>query len=124
MVKEDKQRHQDLILKTIHHLEKIGHTDVKADISGYESPTSFSMKNRGTTVTPDIVSTSPHGNTHYVDLGVKSDYPVLLKSKWKFLQTLFELKNRTFRIVTHRGHYSFTDKLVGEMNSVQPAMRM
>ena len=59
MVKEDKQRHQDLILKTIHHLEKIGHTDVKADISGYESPTSFSMKNRGTTVTPDIVSTTP-----------------------------------------------------------------
>lgn len=33
MVKEEeKKRHKDLILKTIHHLEKLGHTKVKADI--------------------------------------------------------------------------------------------
>jgi len=44
MVKEEeKERHKDLIFKTIHHLEKRGHTEVKADIEGYESPTSFEM---------------------------------------------------------------------------------
>ena len=124
MTKEEKQKHQGLILKTIQHLEKIGHTDIKADIEGYESPTSFEMKKRGTTVTPDIVSTTPGGKKHYADLGVKSDEPVLLKSKWKFLQTLSEIKDRSFRVITHRGHYGFTDKLIGEMNAVKPALRM
>lgn len=82
------------------------------------------MKKRGITVTPDIVSTTPGGKKHYADLGVKSDEPVLLKSKWKFLQTLSEIKDRSFRVITHRGHYGFTDKLIGEMNAVKPAIRM
>lgn len=124
MIKAEKKRYKKLIVKTINHLENRGHTEIKADIEGYDKPTSFSMKKRGVDITPDIVSVSPNGKKHYVDLGVKSETPVLLKTKWKFLQTLAEIKDRSFRVITHKGHYSFTDKLLGEMTNLQPAMRM
>jgi len=124
MTKEEKKTYQGLIIKTINKLEKQGHTDIKADIEGYKNPTSFKMKQRRMTITPDVVSVTPNGKTHYVDLGVKSEEPILLKTKWKFLQTLAEMKDRSFRVVTHIGHYNFTDRLIADMNSIQPAMRM
>ena len=124
MIKEQKEKHKNLIEKTINFLKKLGHTDIKADIDGYESPTSFEMRNRNITVTPDIVSVTPNGKMHYVDLGVKSEKPILLKSKWKFLHTLSEIKNRSFRVITHRGHYGFTEKLLSEMTPAQTALKI
>ena len=124
MVKDEKKKYENLIVKTINHLEKLGYTDFKADIEGYESPRSFEMRGRSMKVTPDIVSRTPNGKLHYVDVSVKTDEPVLLKTKWKFLETLAEIKNRSFRIITHRGHYSFTDKLLGQMNLTASSLKI
>lgn len=124
MIREEKEKHENLIIKTIKHLKKLGYTDIKADVEGYETPKSFEMRSQNITVTPDIVSKTPNGKVHYVDISVKSDQPILLKTKWKFLKTLSELKNRSFRVITHKGHYSFTDKLLSEMSPIQTALKI
>lgn len=124
MIKAEKEIHKSLIEKTIEHLKDLGYTDIKADIQGYESPKSFEMQSRRLKLTPDIVSTDPNGKVQYIEVGVKSDYPIIVKSKWKFLNTLAELKNRGFRIISHRGHYSFTDNLIDDLALKQAAVKL
>lgn len=124
MIQQEKKDHKELIVKTIEHLENIGYTDIKADINGYESPKSFEMKSQNLKITPDIVSKNPNGKVHYVEVGVKTKNPILLKSKWKFLKTLAEIKNRSFQVIAHRGHYGFTDKLINEIESSRVAVRI
>jgi hypothetical protein len=82
------------------------------------------MKSLNLKVTPDIVSMSSGGKAHYVEVGVKSKNPVTLKSKWKFLKKLAEINNGNFRIVSYKGHYSFTNKLVNDLNLTQTAVRI
>lgn len=115
---------KNFINKTINYLKKLGHVEIKADVKGYESPKSFEMKSEHLKITPDIVSVSSDGKVHYVEVGVKSENPVTLKSKWKFLKKLAEINGRGFKIVSHRGHYSFTDKLVIDLNYKQGATRI
>ena len=124
MVLEEKQEHKELIEKTIKYLEDHGYTDIKADIEGYESPKSFKMKSKDEDITPDIVATNKNGKVQYIEVGVKSDQPNLLKTKWKLLDTLATMKNRAFRVVAHRGSYQFTDNLMKELDLQKSAVRL
>ncbi len=123
MVLKEKQEHQALIEKTITYLEAKGFEHIKADIEGYESPKSFKMKNRGIDVTPDIVAENK-GRVQYIEIGLKSQDKRLLKTKWKFLKTLAEMKNRNFKVVAHKGSYGFSDKLMQEINLNKSAIRI
>lgn len=115
MILEESAEHHELLLKTIKYLEKAGHLNIEAMVEGYPAPKSYTMKGSGIEITPDIVSESVSGKVSYIEVGLKSEQKSLLISKWKFLTALAEIKNRRFQIVTHKGHYSFTDGLVSEL---------
>ncbi|MFD1063137.1 hypothetical protein ACFQ1Q_07750 [Winogradskyella litorisediminis] len=109
MIKQDKDNYKKELKDSISYLENLGYDNIKADIEGYESPKSYFKKSSGVEVTPDIVA-EKHGRKHIFDLSLKTVKPRLLKSKWLFLNTLSQLKSYRFRLITKRGHYSFSDK--------------
>lgn len=111
MILQDKEKYTQELTNSINYLESLGYTNIKADISGYESPKSYHKKGSDIVVTPDIVA-EKEGRKHLFDLSLKSEKPRLLKSKWLFLNTLSQLKSYTFRLITTRGHYKFTSETV------------
>ena len=123
MILIEKTEHKALIEKTINYLEEKGFENIKADIEGYESPKSFTMKSQGIEITPDIVAET-NGRIQYIEVGLKSQDTRLLKTKWKFLKTWAELKNRNFRVIAHKGSYGFSDKLMNEINLNKSALRI
>ncbi|MEO9532300.1 MAG: hypothetical protein ABJG68_08785 [Crocinitomicaceae bacterium] len=124
MILKEKQEHVELIRKTINYLEGKGYENIKADIEGYESPKSFKMTSQDMSITPDIVADTSNGKTQYIEVGMKSESPQLLKSKWKFLKTISEMKNRGFKVVSHRGHYTFADQIMNEIDMAKPSIRL
>lgn len=115
MVKAERSENIEFLEKSIHHLEARGYEDIKADIEGYETPKSFLKKSNNTKVTPDIVAVK-NGKKFYFDISLKSNTPRLLKSKWLFLDTLSRMRSNSFRIITTRGHYKFTDTMLADIN--------
>lgn len=124
MIPKEKKENEAYIEKTIEHIKKLGYTDIQADIEGYDSPTSFEMKSQNLSITPDIVAKTLSGQVHYIEVGLKTDNPSLLKSKWKFLNTLAEMKKGSFRVVSHRGHYRFVDNMMTDLNLTVPVTRL
>ena len=115
MIKQEKQHNKTIFQKSIDYLEATGFTQIKADLSGYENPKSFVKKSSGAEVTPDITA-NKNGRKYFFDISLKSENPSLLKSKWLLLDTFARLKSNRFKIITTRGHYRFTDTLLGELN--------
>lgn len=115
MIKVEKQDNQDILERSIKHLEARGFNNIKADMEGYDTPKSYIKKSTGNAVTPDITATK-NGRKYLFDISLKSEKPTLLKSKWVFLDTLSRMKSNRFRIITFRGHYKFTDTLLQELN--------
>ena len=111
MILQDKEKYVEELTNSISYLENLGYTNIKADLAGYESPKSYFKKGSDITVTPDIVA-EKEGQKHLFDLSLKSEKPKLLKSKWLFLNTLSKIKSYTFRLITTRGHYKFTNETV------------
>lgn len=124
MIPSEKKENQAYIEKTIEHIKKLGYTNIQADTEGYDSPTSFEMKSQNLSITPDVVATSPSGQLQYIEIGLKTDNPSLLKSKWKFLNTLAEMKKGSFRVISHRGHYRFVDNMMTDLNLTSPVTRL
>ncbi len=115
MVKVDKKDNKEFLEKSIHHLEATGFENIKADMEGYETPKSYISKESGTKITPDIVALK-NGIKYIFEISLKSEKPLLLKSKWLFLDTLSRLKSNRFRIITTKGHYKFTDNMLEDIN--------
>ncbi|EAR16613.1 MULTISPECIES: hypothetical protein [Robiginitalea] len=115
MIKVEKKENQEILEKSIQHLEARGFNNIKADMEGFESPKSYIKKSTGNPVTPDITATK-NGRKYLFDISLKSEKPTMLKSKWVFLDTLSRMKSNRFRIITFRGHYKFTDTLLQELN--------
>ena len=111
MILQDKAKYVQELNNSIHYLENLGYNNIKADITGYETPKSYIKKGSDISITPDIVA-EKEGRKHLFDLSLKSEKPRLLKSKWLFLNTLSQLKSYNFRLITTRGHYKFTSETV------------
>lgn len=123
MTEQDKSNNPEVIQKSIDYLERHGFESIKADFEGYEKPKSFSRKGTDDVITPDIVA-EKRGKKHYFDIGIKSESPMLLKSKWKFLEAFTSMKNENFKIISIRGHYKFTDDLITEMKMNKKPIRL
>ena len=106
---------KDFIEKSIHHLEATGFENIKADIDGYETPKSYLKKGSDIKITPDIVALK-NGMKYFFEISLKSEKPLLLKSKWLFLDALSRLKSNRFRIITTKGHYKFTENMLDDIN--------
>ena len=115
MIQADKEKYSDVLEHSIDYLEKKGFEDIKADINGYETPKSFNKVGSDVSITPDIVATKA-GQKHFFDIGLKSEKPTLLKSKWLFLKTFSNLKSYQFKLITTRGHYKFTQNMLEDIN--------
>ena len=117
MIPIDKKESTKFLKESVEYLENRGFENIKADVDGYESPKSYLRKGRGqeTTITPDIVA-ERNGEEYIYEVSLKSEKPRLLKSKWKFLQTLSNIKNKKFKIITTRGHYKFTNMMLSDLD--------
>lgn len=114
MISADKQEYDTFYQKSISHLKSIGYTNILADCEGYDKPKSYLKKGSDISVTPDIVA-EKGGQKYFFELGLKSNEPQLLKSKWLFLKTLSMVKSFHFSIITTRGHFKFADTLVQDL---------
>ncbi len=115
MVKVDKSENTEFLEKSIQYLEATGFEDIKADTEGFESPKSYIRKETGNKITPDITATK-NGRKYFFEIGLKTEKPRLLKSKWLFLDTLSRMNSGIFRIITTKGHYRFTDTMLEDIN--------
>lgn len=111
----DKNENSEFIQESLSYLENLGYNNIKADIEGYETPKSYHKKGSDVVITPDIVAEKA-GRKHYFEISLKSEEPVLLKSKWRFLDVLTRMKDHKFRIITRRGHYKFTQDMLNDLN--------
>ena len=115
MINIDKTENKEFLVKSIHHLEATGFENIKADIEGYETPKSYIKKGSEIRIAPDIVAIK-NGIKYFFEISLKSEKPLLLKSKWLFLDALSRLKSNRFRIITTKGHYKFTDNMLEDIN--------
>jgi len=115
MIKLDKADNTAFLEKSINHLETQGYENIKADFGDYETPKSYIRKETGNKITPDIVALK-NGRKYFFEISLKSEKPRLLKSKWLFLDTLSRMNSNRFRIITTKGHYSFTDAMLADIN--------
>lgn len=114
MVLQQKEENRDILEQSISHLEFKGFENIKADISGYETPKTFKSQRSGIEVTPDITATK-NGTKYFFDISLKSQKPKLLKSKWLLLDTYSRLKSNKFKVITTKGHLKFTRDLLNDL---------
>ncbi len=115
MISEDKLKNTATLQHSILYLKNRGFKDIKADIEGYETPKSYIKAGTDISVTPDVVAVK-EGQTYFFDVSLKSEKPNLLKSKWLFLNTLSAIKSYRFRLITIKGHYSFSESMLETLN--------
>lgn len=114
MITADKKEYEGFFQKSITHLESAGYENIKADMEGYDRPKSYLRKGTDDSITPDIVA-EKGGQKYVFELGLKSQEPRLLKSKWLFLETMSKFKSFRFNIITTRGHVKFADTLIADL---------
>lgn len=115
MIQIDKKNNRELLEQSVQHLQQKGFENIKADLDGYETPKSYRRKGSDLVITPDITA-QRDGRKHFFEVSVKSEKPTLLKTKWRFLDVMTNLKDHRFKIITARGHYSFTRQMLDELN--------
>ena len=115
MIAQEKIENSEFLEESINYLNKMGFENIKADLIGYEKPKSFNKKGTNIVVTPDITATK-RSIKHYFEIGLKSEKPKLLKSKWRFLDVLSRMGGHNFRIITKKGHYKFTNDVLEDLN--------
>jgi len=115
MIAQDKIENNTFLKESLAYLEKSGYDNIKADIEGYETPKSYLKRGSDTKITPDIVALK-NGKKYYFEISLKSERPLLLKSKWLFLDTLSRMNSNRFKIITTKGHYKFTDNMLEDIN--------
>ena len=115
MTFNDKEQYSDFLESSVAYLKNLGYENIKADLEGFETPKSYHKKGSDISITPDIVA-EKEGRKHIFDISLKTSKTNLLKSKWLFLNTLSALKSHSFRLITTRGHYKFTDEMLSDIN--------
>src|SRR5690606_229614 len=123
MTHAEREKNLDSLKETVEYLSSKGYESIKAPIAGFETPKSYHKKNSDVVIMPDIVAERA-GIKHYFEIGLKTEDAQLLQSKWQFLETLSEMRNQKFKIITRRGHYRFTDDLLRELNLDKEPIRI
>jgi len=115
MIDLEKKDNEAFIKESVNYLQNLGFENIKADVEGFEPPKSYVKKNGNIKITPDITATR-RTKKYYFEIGLKSEKPRLLKSKWRFIDVLSRMNNHRFRIITTRGHYKFTNDILSDLN--------
>lgn len=115
MTQIDREQNKVFLKQSIEYLKNLGFENIKTDIKGYETPKSYHKKDSEIVLTPDITCTK-HSKKYYFEIGLKSEKPKLLKSKWRFLDVLSRMGGHKFKIITTKGHYKFTNDILDDLN--------
>lgn len=117
MAQNEKQQQEklELIKDSIKYLENRGYTNIKAEIDGYESPKGFQEQNSELVIAPHIVGERA-GVKHYFNMSLKTENEELLRSKWKFFETITSMRQQRFNVFTKRGHFKFTEEMLDSLN--------
>ena len=115
MIHIEKKENTAFIKESVNYLRKLGFENIKADVEGYERPKSYVKQDGDVKITPDITATKS-ARKYYFEIGLKTNKPRLLKSKWRFIDVLSRMNDHRFRIITTKGHYKFTNDVLNDIN--------
>ena len=115
MIYSEKKENEAFLKQSVSYLEKLGFENIKADVDGYITPKSYNKQGSDIKITPDITATR-RTRKYYFEIGLKSDKPRLLKTKWRFLDVFTRMNDYRFRIITKHGHYKFTNEMLDDLN--------
>lgn len=105
---------EKIISRITNWIAKRGFENIKANVEGFETPTSFSVSSDEELVTPDITAVS-YGSKSYFEIATKKDKRKdvqKLVSKWKLLSTLAKHKGGQLYLFAPRGHKQFTQDII------------
>jgi hypothetical protein len=108
-------KEEELYQKAIHWAKTKGYSAIKANVEGFEAPTSFRKKDNDDTFTPDITA-KKLGTKNYIEISVKSEEVKRDISKWKLLSSLAAARGGKLFLLAPRGHKAYTEKIVTENN--------
>lgn len=88
-----------------------GFDEIKADVEEYETPTQYTLKDKGETFTPNLTGMYL-GRKNYVEVITKGIDKEKMIAKYTLLNALAKAKNGQFILLAPLGHKSFADKVV------------
>ncbi|MCB0656808.1 MAG: hypothetical protein KDC57_11765 [Saprospiraceae bacterium] len=103
------------VQKAVKWAERKGFTKIKALLEDYESPKSFTRSGDDEVIQP-IVTGVQMGTKHYIELGIKTDKPNRLISKWKLIEMLSQRGEGKFYVLVPYGHKAFVDRILKDHN--------
>lgn len=106
---------ESLRSKVINWAENHRFSNIKANVEGHESPTSYSKPGDESPYVPDVTGVKL-GIKSYFEVAVKSDDSERSIRKWKLLSTLAEMKNGSLFLFAPKGHKAFVTNVVKERN--------
>lgn len=112
-----------LILEAI---EKVvnpkGYEGIKANIEDYDTPSRL-QRNEDEVFIPDITGVKA-GRKSYFEVAVKTETIQETVTKWKLLSSLARLRNGKLYLISPKGHFTFTQKLVKDYSIPATIVRM
>ena len=88
-----------------------GISNIRADLEGYEQPTSYTKIDANQPFTPDVTG-KRHDNKYYIEIATKTENVYQKVSKWKLLSTLARRKGGKLFLIAPKGHKAFTERVL------------
>lgn len=101
--------------KAINWAKKKGFTKLKANLTDYETPRSFSQSNSEEVITPDVTGVK-RGKKSFIEIALKDENKQAIISKWKLFSMLAERQGGILYLLTIRGHKSFAETIIKNHN--------
>ena len=84
---------------------------VRANTDDIASPKSYYNRTRNKEIIPDITGRRKR-TKFFIEIATKTEDLQSMISKWKFLQTMAEMAQGKFLLLSPRGHLAFTKRIV------------
>lgn len=101
----------ELILEVIQKIvNRKGYQGIKANVEDYETPSRLQRKGEEAFI-PDITGVKA-GKKSYFEIAVKSEDIQETITKWKLLSSLARMQSGALYLISPKGHFAFTQKLI------------
>jgi hypothetical protein len=87
-----------------------GYGGIKANVEDFETPSRL-QRNEDEIFIPDITGVKA-GKKSYFEIAVKTEDVRDVVTKWKLLSSLARMRNGDLYLISPKGHFTFTQKLV------------
>lgn len=101
------------ISKIVDWVKAKGYRKIKAQVDGFDTPSSFTRSETEGSFVPDVTAMR-RDRKNYFEVAIKSDDPKRVIRKWKLLSTIAAMKNGKLFLFAPRGHKAFAQRIVKE----------